>query len=89
LTNGILLTAAEEAGFEVFLTGDQNIPYQTNMSGRRIAVVVLGTIRLGMLFANVERIIKAVDDAVAGGIVTVAFDRPPLRRRPFVRGPDC
>lgn len=42
LQNGDLLTAAEHAGFEVFLTTDQNMQYQQNMAGRTIAVVVIG-----------------------------------------------
>jgi len=30
LENGALLAAAEEAGFDVLLTCDQNVPYQQN-----------------------------------------------------------
>ena len=32
--NGDLLTVAEPAGFEVFLTTDKNMRYQQNMAGR-------------------------------------------------------
>ena len=42
LRNGDLLTAAEEAGFDILLTTDKNMRYQQNLAGRRIAVVVLG-----------------------------------------------
>ena len=31
LANGVLLTAAEADGFEVFLTADQSIQYQQNL----------------------------------------------------------
>ena len=41
LKNGTLLSAAEEAGFEVFLTADKSLPYQQNLKQRRIAIVVL------------------------------------------------
>jgi len=41
LRNGELLDAAEAAGFDVFVTTDRNIPYQQNLTGREIAVVVL------------------------------------------------
>jgi hypothetical protein len=41
LQNGDLLTVAEHAGFEVFLTTDKNLRYQQNMSGRTIAVAVI------------------------------------------------
>ena len=43
LANGELLTAAEAAGFEVMVTTDRNLAYQQNLSGRRIALVVLTT----------------------------------------------
>jgi hypothetical protein len=41
LKNGALLTQAEDAGFSVFLTGDQNLAFQQNISKRRLGVVVL------------------------------------------------
>jgi len=41
LKNGALLTEAEEAGFSVFLTGDQNLEFQQNISKSRLGVVVL------------------------------------------------
>ena len=41
LKNGALLTKAEDAGFSVFLTGDQNLEFQQNISKRRLGVVVL------------------------------------------------
>ena len=42
LENGDLLSAAEAADFEVFLTTDKNLRYQQNLAGRTIAVVVSG-----------------------------------------------
>ena len=41
LKNGALLTKAEDAGFSVFLTGDQNLEFQQNISKSRLGVVVL------------------------------------------------
>jgi len=41
--NGELLRRAEEAGFEVMLTCDQNLIYQQNMAKRQIALVIPGT----------------------------------------------
>jgi len=43
LKNGELIRRAEESGFEVFVTSDQNLSYQQNLSGRRIALLVLST----------------------------------------------
>ena len=48
LDNGALLNAAEEAGFDLFLTTDRRIRYQQNLKARRIALVVLtGSTKLG------------------------------------------
>ena len=40
LGNGELLQAAEAAKFSVFLTVDQGIEYQQNLTGRKIAIIV-------------------------------------------------
>ena len=40
LKNGEILGAAEAAKFDVFLTTDQGLEYQQNLSGRRIAIIV-------------------------------------------------
>jgi hypothetical protein len=42
LDNGDLLRAAE-GRFEVFITTDQNLRYQQNLSGRQLAILVLNT----------------------------------------------
>lgn len=42
LTNGELIAAAEAAGFDLLLTTDKNIRYQQNLTGRKIAFVVIG-----------------------------------------------
>lgn len=42
LVNGVLLTAAEAAGSDVFLTTDKNLKHQQNLQGRRISMVVTG-----------------------------------------------
>jgi hypothetical protein len=36
-----LLTLAEQAGFDVLLTVDKGMQYQQNLSGRKIAVLVI------------------------------------------------
>ena len=41
LSNGDLLQRAAEAGFDVFVTADQSLPYQQNLAGADVAVVVL------------------------------------------------
>ena len=39
--NGELLSLAERSGFEVFLTIDQGIEFQQNLTGRNIAILIL------------------------------------------------
>jgi hypothetical protein len=43
LGNGDLLTAAEDAGFDVFVTADKNIGYQQNLEGLHIALIIFST----------------------------------------------
>lgn len=41
LENGELIRKAEEEGYEVIVTTDQSMRYQQNLTGRRLAIVVL------------------------------------------------
>lgn len=41
LKNGVLLQRAEESGFEVFVTADQNLEFQQNLARARLGVIVL------------------------------------------------
>ena len=41
LQNGELIRKAEEEGYEVIVTTDQSMRYQQNLSGMRLAIVVL------------------------------------------------
>jgi hypothetical protein len=43
LANGFLIQAAEDAGFDLLLTNDNQIQYQQNLTARRIAIIVLTT----------------------------------------------
>ncbi len=40
LRNGDLLRAAEEAGFDVLMTADQNLRYQQNLAARKMALLI-------------------------------------------------
>jgi hypothetical protein len=46
LKNGDLLTAAEDAGFQVLVTSDKSIRYQQNLEGRKIAAALNSRPRL-------------------------------------------
>ena len=60
LRNGELLTRAEENGFDLLLTADQNMAYQQNMAGRKIRLVVLWTNRWAELREAPERVVAAI-----------------------------
>lgn len=67
LSNGELLNAAEEAGFELLVTTDRRIRYQQNLGVRRIALVVLtGTTRWSSVRQQTDRIAAAVASATPG-----------------------
>ena len=71
LKNGALLAAAEEAGFDLFITADQEIGYQQNLTRRRIALLVLSTNNWGVVKVQKGKIATAIDAAVPGGFLFV------------------
>ncbi len=66
LSNGDLLAAAESNGLEFFITTDQNLRYQQNLSGRKIAILVLPTTRWPEIQQHVSEISGAVAAMMAG-----------------------
>jgi hypothetical protein len=71
LENGALLNAAEAAGFDVLVTTDKNLSYQQNLSGRKIAIVVLGQGRWSLIKAHVSKVVAAVTVAAPGSYTLV------------------
>ena len=72
LQNGLLIAAAEAAGFAVFVTTDRNLKYQQNLSGRSLAIVVLLTTSWPRIKAASASVVVAVNTSTAGGYVEVA-----------------
>jgi hypothetical protein len=66
LSNGALLKAAEENGFEAFVTTDQNLRYQQKVGGRRISILVLPFASWPKLKPHTAAIVKAVEDLKPG-----------------------
>lgn len=71
LANGALLDAAEQAGYDILVTCDQNIRYQQDFTGRKLSVVILSTNRWSRLRAVATRIARAVDFVQRGQVVRV------------------
>jgi hypothetical protein len=66
LTNTDLLNAAEEAGFELLVTSDQNLTSQQNLANRGIGVAVLGSGRWSRIQRQLSRVVAAIDAAQPG-----------------------
>jgi len=71
LTNGELLAAATEAGFEVFVTTDQNLRYQQNLRNRTIAIVVLMSASWPRIEKKADEIAQAINALGNGDYVEV------------------
>jgi hypothetical protein len=54
LAHGDLIEVAEQAGYDVMITADQNISYQQNLTGRRLALIVLMSNHWDTIRANAE-----------------------------------
>jgi hypothetical protein len=69
LANGKLLAAAEERGFQVFVTTDKNLRHQQNISKLNLAVITLASRFTGL--EDIEPLAPAVlqllDQAVGPG----------------------
>jgi hypothetical protein len=73
LENGALLAAAEADGFEAFVTTDQNLRYQQNLTERRIAIVVLNTTNWPRIEPHSNLVVNALDGISAGAFVEVSI----------------
>jgi hypothetical protein len=71
LKNGALLDAAEEAGFDLFITADQELSYQQNLKGRKMALVVLSTNNWSSVKAHAGRIVAAINAATPSNYTEV------------------
>ncbi len=70
LSNGRLLDAAEEAGFDVLLTADKGFQHQQNLAHRRIAIVILSRGNWPDVKMNIPKILNAIN-AARGGACTL------------------
>ena len=71
ISNGELLEVAEAAGFDLLLTTDKRIRYQQNLTGRKIAIVVLGNSTWRLVRMYLDRIALAVVEATPGSYAEV------------------
>jgi hypothetical protein len=74
LTNGDLLHQAEESGFEVLITTDQNLKYQQNLSSRLISVVVLSSTSWPRIQRHLSEIVSTVDACEPNGYIEITIE---------------
>jgi hypothetical protein len=63
LRNGLLLEAAEQAGFALFITCDQNIEYQQDLRDRQIVTLAHSTNNWPIMKPHLDAILVAVEQA--------------------------
>ncbi len=80
LQNGELLDEAEAAGFDVLVTSDQNIRYQQNLTGRKLALVVLGSNIWPVVREHEAEIAAKVGAATAGSYDFIEMPLTPKSR---------
>ena len=66
LGNGDLIEEAEQEGYEVLITTDQNMRYQQNLTDKRLAIVVLLSTAWPYVQSRIEEI-RAVLDEIRPG----------------------
>jgi hypothetical protein len=71
LKNGALLTEAEKAGFDLFITADQELSYQQNLAGRKRAVLVLSTNNWDLVKAGIAEIMAVIEAVTPGSYAEV------------------
>lgn len=78
LRNGVLLAAAEAAAFEILITTDQEIPYQQNLDGLRISILILcaPTNRLADLQQLVPAALLALNSIQSGQVIRINLASP-------------
>jgi hypothetical protein len=72
LMNGDLLNEAEPV-FDAFITTDQNLRYQQNLSGRRLAILTLWTTSWPKIQRHLPEIVAAIDELCPGDFVELNF----------------
>lgn len=76
LTNGTLLAQAEEAGFHVMITTDKGIPFQQNLVGRRLALIVIDTNDWTRIRHWRPLVLAALAKIAPGAVIEIAIPYP-------------
>jgi len=73
LLNGALLNVAEQAGYELLITTDQNLRYQQRLADRQLAIIVLLSTSWLRIQLRVDTIQEAIANSVPGGYKEISI----------------
>jgi hypothetical protein len=73
MRNGDLLRLADPEMFEVFLTTDQQLKYQQNLTERKVAVIVLPATSWPVIQKRTAKIAAAFDAIAPGVFIEIDF----------------
>jgi hypothetical protein len=85
LQNGDLLDAAQEAGFNVMVTGDKSLSYQQNLAARTLALVVLSANNWNDIKEDTTPVVEAVNNAGPGTFQIVTIETREKKRQRVVQ----
>ena len=86
-SNGQLLDEAEKGRFEALITGDRSLPFQQNLTGRNIAVIIFSTNTWPIIRTQPQTEQRAVANTSPGTFTFATFHRLRRSRRPST--PTC
>ena len=69
IKNGRLLQLAEENGYDVLITADQQLKHQQNLKDRKIAIIVLPYNRRKWMPLLIPDLVAALDKIQPGGYI--------------------
>ena len=72
LQNGELLTKAEES-FDLFMTTDQQLRYQQNLTGRKLSIIVLMTTSWPRIRSRAVQVVNAVESIEPGEYLEISL----------------
>ena len=71
LENGDLLRIAEDDGYDILITTDQNLKYQQNLKGRKIGIVVLLTTSWPKIQQKLANVVATINQATPGCFIEI------------------
>lgn len=68
LENGELIREAEEDGYEIIVTTDQNMRYQQNLASSQLAIIVLMATAWPRVQHRTKEILEAIEEVRPGQV---------------------